>query len=194
MEDAQFEEPEAYSSLDSQEVEQLIDQRLETAAKERAVQRRKMEYIKFGVLAAILLGTVFVLAVAQPLVFGRIVPAVMGEGQTGDAPLAVDETMPETMSEDTVEPGQPTAVPVVNPEESEQGGGAPEAVEPQPESNETVEQPTAVTGQIYVVQPGDTLNSIARQFNTSVEAITAANNIQNPDSLLVGTTLTIPQP
>ncbi|HUM69609.1 MAG TPA: LysM domain-containing protein [Chloroflexota bacterium] len=41
---------------------------------------------------------------------------------------------------------------------------------------------------------GDTLNSIARQFNTTVEAIAAANNIQNPDALLVGATLIIPQP
>ncbi|MBE7533647.1 MAG: LysM peptidoglycan-binding domain-containing protein [Ardenticatenaceae bacterium] len=56
------------------------------------------------------------------------------------------------------------------------------------------EEPTAVPAQIYVVQLGDTLHSIARQFNTTVEAIVAANNIQNPDAVLVGTTLTIPQP
>ncbi|MBX3055135.1 MAG: LysM peptidoglycan-binding domain-containing protein [Anaerolineae bacterium] len=56
------------------------------------------------------------------------------------------------------------------------------------------EAATAVPAQIYVVQLGDTLNSIARQFNTTVDAIIVANNIQNPDALLVGTTLIIPQP
>lgn len=44
----------------------------------------------------------------------------------------------------------------------------------------------------YVVQPGDTLSSIARSFNTTVSAIISANNISNPDLIYAGQSLIIP--
>jgi len=44
----------------------------------------------------------------------------------------------------------------------------------------------------YVIQPGDTLSSIAAQFNTTVAAIAAANNIVNPNWIFAGDTLIIP--
>jgi len=44
----------------------------------------------------------------------------------------------------------------------------------------------------YVVQPGDTLFSIATRFGTTWEAIAAANNIWNPDWIYVGQVLRIP--
>lgn len=44
----------------------------------------------------------------------------------------------------------------------------------------------------YTVQPGDTLSALARRYNTSVEAIVAANNIVNPNIIHVGQVLTIP--
>jgi len=44
----------------------------------------------------------------------------------------------------------------------------------------------------YTVQPGDTLSSIARQFDSSVTAIAQANNIVNPNLIYVGQVLTIP--
>jgi len=46
--------------------------------------------------------------------------------------------------------------------------------------------------QTYVVQSGDMLSAIAERFSVSVEAITKANHITNPDSLEVGQTLIIP--
>lgn len=46
--------------------------------------------------------------------------------------------------------------------------------------------------QRYVVRPGDTLTSIAQQFNTTVAAIVEANNIQNPNIIFVGQILLIP--
>jgi len=45
--------------------------------------------------------------------------------------------------------------------------------------------------EIYVVQKGDTLYSIARRFNVSIEALKTANNLTN-DALSVGQRLTIP--
>ncbi|MGH2581800.1 MAG: peptidoglycan DD-metalloendopeptidase family protein [Anaerolineales bacterium] len=44
----------------------------------------------------------------------------------------------------------------------------------------------------YVVQPGDTLSSIALRFDVSVSEIIEASNISNPDALNVGDVLIIP--
>lgn len=46
--------------------------------------------------------------------------------------------------------------------------------------------------QIYVVAPGDTLYTIARNYNTTVDAIVAANELPEPNHLLVGQALVIP--
>jgi LysM repeat protein len=48
-------------------------------------------------------------------------------------------------------------------------------------------------GQEYVVQAGDTLYSIARRYNTTVDAIQRANGIVNPWYISVGQKLVIPQ-
>ena len=46
--------------------------------------------------------------------------------------------------------------------------------------------------EVYEVQPGDTLFSIAQRFGSSVEAIVAANDIANPSLIDVGQKLVIP--
>ncbi|MBI3941495.1 MAG: LysM peptidoglycan-binding domain-containing protein [Chloroflexi bacterium] len=48
------------------------------------------------------------------------------------------------------------------------------------------------SGQIYVVQPGDTLLAIAIRYKTTTEALVAANNLANEDSIVVGQKLKIP--
>jgi LysM repeat protein len=53
--------------------------------------------------------------------------------------------------------------------------------------------PTAPpTGGTYTVQRGDTLNSIARRFGTTVQAIAQANGIANPNLIYPGQVLQIP--
>jgi murein DD-endopeptidase MepM/ murein hydrolase activator NlpD len=47
-------------------------------------------------------------------------------------------------------------------------------------------------GPVYVVQAGDTLGYIARQFGISTEELADANNITNPNLLSEGTQLVIP--
>jgi LysM repeat protein len=47
-------------------------------------------------------------------------------------------------------------------------------------------------GQTYVVQPGDTLSSIAVRFGTTAWAIAYANNLPNVNTIYVGQTLLIP--
>jgi LysM repeat protein len=44
----------------------------------------------------------------------------------------------------------------------------------------------------HIVQPGETLNSIARQYGVTVQAIAFANGITNPDLIFAGQVLTIP--
>ena len=46
----------------------------------------------------------------------------------------------------------------------------------------------------YVIQPGDTLFSIARRFDTTVAALAAENNITNTSRINWGQTLRIPRP
>ena len=45
----------------------------------------------------------------------------------------------------------------------------------------------------YIVQPGDTLQSIARKYNSSVDAIAARNGIINTSSIRTGQVLIIPR-
>jgi LysM repeat protein len=53
--------------------------------------------------------------------------------------------------------------------------------------------PVPGSGEEYVVQPGDTLFSIARRFGTTVDAIQRANGIVNPTYISVGQRLVIPE-
>ena len=46
--------------------------------------------------------------------------------------------------------------------------------------------------QIHVIRPGDSLWNLSRAYNTTVEAITSANKIEDPTGLVVGQALVIP--
>ncbi len=52
--------------------------------------------------------------------------------------------------------------------------------------------PASATPTLHVVQFGDTLGSIAQQYDVSMEAIMAANGLTDPDALSVGESLLIP--
>jgi LysM repeat protein len=52
--------------------------------------------------------------------------------------------------------------------------------------------PSDPGGKTYVVQPGDTLYSIAVRHNTTVQALVVANNLSNPNLIYVGQTLKVP--
>ena len=46
--------------------------------------------------------------------------------------------------------------------------------------------------QTYTVVEGDTLALIAQRFGTTVEALQAANGIEDPDEIVIGQVLVIP--
>lgn len=60
------------------------------------------------------------------------------------------------------------------------------AVTPEPEP-----EPTPQT---YTVESGDTLIGIAREFDTTVDALVEANGIENPNVIQPGRELQIPPP
>lgn len=58
--------------------------------------------------------------------------------------------------------------------------------------NDTVANPLiASTPVVHIVQPGESLNIIARQYNTTIEQILQANNIANPNLIYRGQELNI---
>jgi LysM repeat protein len=52
--------------------------------------------------------------------------------------------------------------------------------------------PSPTPAGVYIVQAGDTLSALARDFGSSVEEIMAANGITDPNAIQVGQTLIIP--
>jgi LysM repeat protein len=50
----------------------------------------------------------------------------------------------------------------------------------------------AVSDTVVVVRPGDTLTAIAARYHTTLAALVRANNISNPNFVLIGTQLHIP--
>lgn len=72
-----------------------------------------------------------------------------------------------------------------------------EAATPGPAMTQTAPTPTPTPtpeGETYVVADGDTLGSIALQFDTTVDAIVEANDLDDPDTLAIGDELLIPPP
>jgi len=73
--------------------------------------------------------------------------------------------------------------------------GAPERRGAIPRRKASASAPTTTTTAApatYLVQRGDTLTNIAKQFHTSVGAIVATNRLENPDALTEGQQLTMP--
>jgi LysM repeat protein len=73
-----------------------------------------------------------------------------------------------------------------------QGLIIPVRVPPLPTAAPTQVATHAPTGNIYIVQPGDTLSQIARRFNTTVTTLAQLNGIVNINSIQVGQRLQLP--
>jgi LysM repeat protein len=124
------------------------------------------------VLLTVLLSSCQVLDTIVPTV---IPPAIRGEAEA--SPAAADQS-PRVRSAQDV---PPTWTPQPN-VRSETPIAAPQSVStPQSGSQGT-----------YTVQAGDTLAEIATRYNVTLDALAAANNIENYDHIEVGQVLVIP--
>lgn len=133
------------------------------------------EWTKFGILAIILVGTVLVIALIRPLVFDKIVPALL-HNFLNPLPTLVVPT-PNIF---------PTATPFTEIQ--------PTLTMPATEATPTLPLlPSPTTPmRVHIVQPGDVLVNIAQQYGVTVEAIMTLNNLTNPHQLQIGQQLLIP--
>lgn len=66
-------------------------------------------------------------------------------------------------------------------------------LEPSSNENPTAAVPEIAPGtRTYIVQAGDTLGEIAKNYNVTIEALVTANGIDDPDRIEVGQVLVIP--
>jgi len=61
-----------------------------------------------------------------------------------------------------------------------------------PISRAQAQTPTPPTAPVYIIQPGDSLSSIASQFGVSLSDLMAANNITDPNNIAAGAQVIIP--
>lgn len=172
------------------------------AEAEVGAEETQGEWLKFGIVAIVLLFTVLIIALLRPLIFGRIVPAVLGEGQPV-APLVNSETEAETIkpdadatTEDEAEAAQgdeAEEIETIEEDAADTAVSPTDSTEEAPEPEKPEDFPTAVPAQTHTVQVGETLTAIAQQYGVTVQAIVEANNITNPDRVTVGTALIIPE-
>jgi LysM repeat protein len=166
---------------------------------ETSAPSRSGEMRNFIILVVVLLGTILVVAFLRPFIFGRVVPAILGEGLQ-EAPLVDDKPVDEDIGTEMGEGGEKDGdTTTADSESSENDASGTEAVEGENgESNSDNVDPESFPESIatveHIVQPGDTLYALSRRYKVSVSEIVAANKLNNPDRLAIGSKLLIPQP
>lgn len=149
---------------------------------EHETMHQRGEMTKFLILLLVLVGAVFVIALLRPLIFERIVPAVLGWDQEpgvapGPGPL---QEAPAANANDDEAPLVMTATPPAVEGATSDGPGNPGAPLPTP--------------RFYEVQAGDTLAQIAVRFGISTETLAKANGISDPHRIQAGDRLVVPDP
>ncbi|HEY75572.1 MAG TPA: LysM peptidoglycan-binding domain-containing protein [Thermoflexia bacterium] len=95
--------------------------------------------------------------------------------------------VPTPTPQPTTPPPTPTPLPTIPPTVP------PTPLPTTPPPTQPTETPTAPSQeQVYIVQPGDTLYSIARRYGVRLEDLAAYNGIINPNLIYVGQQIRIP--
>ncbi|MBK6646186.1 MAG: LysM peptidoglycan-binding domain-containing protein [Anaerolineales bacterium] len=136
-------------------------------------------------------------AAETPVVFPTYDPFVPSGGNTTDGPenqppVTSTETQTAIPTSTPTRPPTPTRVPLnisplIGVQDQITSGS------PTPDTARILPTPRQEQAQ-HTVQPGDTLGSIALQYNISLQALMDANNITDPNTLEVGMILVIPAP
>jgi LysM repeat protein len=166
-----------------------------------ASHESRNQWILFGILAGIMLVVVLVVAVIRPLIFDRIIPAVMGDFLT-PTPVVVEAEVTPVKGQTDVESAPTEAATeageneeIFIPAASSDTGGESES---ESSESEPVVEETAVPPEptpepsTHTVQIGDNLTKISQQYGVSVQEIMAANGLTNADLISVGQVLIIP--
>lgn len=152
------------------------------------VHEKRSEWPQFLLLVIVAVGVIVGVALLRPFIFGRIVPAILGpsvEKTTISLPIIGSEEEPEEVEEPLVEEETDT--------EEEAGASQDDEAETVEGEGEGVVEEETAEPQIHIVQPGQTLNQIARRYEVSVAALIEANKLTNPDVLRIGQEIVIPQ-
>jgi hypothetical protein len=116
------------------------------------------EWTKFGILAIVMILIVLVVALSRPLIFGIIVPAVLGDGidiltqPVEPAPPSAEEPAGAEPTESTPASSESEGEVATPPEAGAEEGAEAQQVEP---------LPTLVTAKTHVVRSGETLTTIS---------------------------------
>ena len=138
--------------------------------KQQNNQDNKSEYLKFVGVLALFLAVILCLALLLPPLFSNAIPAALGLDEN-----SADDSESTPLQNSSGEELQTEK----EPPDSGSGG------QPQVGPESLV---------VHTVQEGETLAQIATDYDVSLEALAAANNIINPQQVVTGSVLVIPQP
>lgn len=135
---------------------------------------------------AILAASIAGVTLARPALDGRISVLDAAALEASPTPAA---TMPPSPTATATPRPTPSPLPTPTPTPTPTPSPTPTPATPAP-----TPVPTATPAPVrtYVVQEGDTLAAIAQQFGTTVAALQAANDIEDPNQIIIGETLVIP--
>ena len=108
---------------------------------------------------------------------------------TGLPPASADPTPTPTAEPSSTSTATLAATPSATPSATPEPTATPVPATPAPTPPAT---PAPTPQPTYVVAEGDTLASIAEQFGTTVQALQAANGIEDPNVITIGQVLVIP--
>lgn len=137
---------------------------------------------------AILAASIAGVTLARPALDGSI--SVLDAAALEATPTPTPAMLPSPSETRTT---RPTPSPLATPTPTATPSPTPSPATPAPTAAPTP-APTATPAPVrtYVVQEGDTLAEIAQRFGTTVAALQAANDIEDPNEIIIGDTLVIP--
>lgn len=179
---------------------------------ETSADEATLEWIKFAVFVAILVGTVLVIWVAAPAIFDRVVPAVLGrpggEPSTIFMPTTGSDSAPDAVIIDENEvlspvgdeppadeaaPGEPAVVEQLAPDEPPQAAADPQSVGGYPAADDEAVPPLALARpQVHIIEAGETLSAISERYGVTVADLLLVNQLTNANLIQVGQELLIP--